>query len=312
MEHPLLTATTADLTIGNNPYKDIHFHKIDANDARTGLFSYNLGTTRCRATTSVSTKVILDNKLLKMRIPHAFLALQFVTAMATALTSVHLERKDKPAQAPIRYHGGRMITGPLHIHLIYVGTPDNDTVHFMNRYFEVLPKATRFWNAIQEYNPMIDVTGPLLKSHYTYTPPGNATKLDAAALVATYSAQHGGTGFGDLWMLWYAENIDPSIRNCQNDCAYHSKVNKPPYIPFMAIPNMAAGTPCSKRCYGAGPKGYGKAISHELGEALLSPTFYGWFDDHNNEIADLCNSQVYQEGEVWLQPMWSNEKMACV
>lgn len=59
---------------------------------------------------------------------------------------------------------------------------------------------------------------------------------------------------------------------------------------------------------------YGSTVSHEYAEMVTDPLANAWARGdpagHNNEIADLCNSDAKVRG-LWMQKIWSNSVHRC-
>lgn len=59
---------------------------------------------------------------------------------------------------------------------------------------------------------------------------------------------------------------------------------------------------------------YGSTVSHEYAEMVTDPLANAWARGdpagHNNEIADICNTDAKVDG-LWMQKIWSNRLHRC-
>ena len=108
--------------------------------------------------------------------------------------------------------------------------------------------------------------------------------------------------------------LDPGIvsimgggRSCQSYCGYHNNVGKVYYavMPYPTCSGCLGGMQVFDALTGTS--------SHELCEAITDPVpGFGWYDDTNGEIGDICAWTFKQVAGYTVQLEWSNQQNKCV
>jgi len=102
-------------------------------------------------------------------------------------------------------------------------------------------------------------------------------------------------------------SIMGGARSCRNYCGYHSNVGRAYYavMPYPACDGCLGGLSAFDALTGTS--------SHELCEAITDPVpGFGWYDDVNGEIGDICPWAFKQVAGYTVQLEWSNLEDGCV
>jgi hypothetical protein len=103
------------------------------------------------------------------------------------------------------------------------------------------------------------------------------------------------------------EVVFQAKKSCIEMCGYHTNIGNA--IFYAVLPYPCPGCDGVRAALDA----LTIRASHEICEAITDPILStGWTTEDGEEVADLCEGSVNQEGEYKIQAVWSNSLRACV
>ncbi len=255
----------------------------------------------------------------------ARMALVFAVLVAAAGASLYraeaASRSGRTAATNVRWHGGPVERHPR-VHLILWGPRWTTRAAYkaaaadVTRTVSALRGSSYQRLLTQYYDRAGHVTGDVRLAgvwHDRTTPReqftgSNRGVRDAAAEIAHAIAVNHWRNSLDaqyLLLLQSPERFGYCARDVNRSLAGRTYV-------FAIVPWLG---PRGSGCGGNSlAEAYGSTVSHEYAEMVTDPLANAWARGspagHNNEIADLCNSDA-KLGSVWVQEVWSNWGHRC-
>lgn len=225
-------------------------------------------------------------------------------------------RSDTPSPAaPMRYHGGPVMTGPIRLYVLWFGdwSPNRRRqqilVHFMSN-------LTSPWFAINRGYPdsrgrRVANSVRLARQVSVAAPAGRRRVTDAdlaAAVRRSLEERRLPADASGIYVVLTSKSVD-KVGFLTRHCGWHdyfwfgSTSIKYAFVGDPTGPSLRVCAPQAVSPNGdAGADAMASTIAHEIAEAVTNPEFTGWFDDHGNENADRCAWQYgrrYRRGRAW-------------
>ena len=202
--------------------------------------------------------------------------------------------------APIRYHGGPIMLGVIHMYYIWYGNWSGNTATAILTDFADTVGGSLYFNINTTYT---DASGGRVSNTVTFA--GSTeddysrgltlsdTAVEAVVADAISSKRLPSDPQGVYFVLTSAD-VSESSGFCSQYCGWHTHVtvtgNDIKYA-FVGNPDRCI-TSCAAQSAGpngnAGADGMVSIIAHELEEVVTDPDLDAWFDANGAENADKC------------------------
>ncbi|CAI6001242.1 unnamed protein product [Closterium sp. NIES-64] len=174
-------------------------------------------------------------------------------------------------QLPIKYHGGKLMTRPITVYVIFYGSWRKSQMRIVKNFIHSLSNTTT--------TPSVRKAGGSVRFHS--------------------SAMH--------HFIMRSDPLDPTPASAGTYCGWHSyaEVSRK-ILKFAFVGNAEEQCPSGcRRGFGMrgsangwrGVDGMVSIVGHEIAEAATNPVFTrGWFDDEGQENADKCQVRGVEQG----------------
>lgn len=161
---------------------------------------------------------------------------------------------------------------------------------------------TNWFTTLNEYN----ITGGNWERSISYNN-SNATVINNELIARILLELAGNSTLNYYFAVHLSSEISvitTSGQSCVDFYAYHSEINR---IYYGVIPE------CVNRDLNLNTfDTLTHSSSHELAEAVTNPKLHGWITDTNEEIADLCNTEIFTSSGYVLNSLYSNKSKRCI
>ncbi|HEY6194038.1 MAG TPA: hypothetical protein VI504_03270 [Candidatus Eisenbacteria bacterium] len=201
---------------------------------------------------------------------------------------------------PIRYHGGPIMLGEIHIYYIWYGNWSGNTATTILTDFAGSIDGSLYFDINTTYT---DASGGRVSDavtfigstddHYSQGTTLTDAAVEAVVTDAISSHRLPSDPHGVYFVLTSAD-VTESSGLCSQYCGWHTHVtaagNDIKYA-FVGNPERCIDS-CAAQPVGpngnAGADGMASIIAHELAEAATDPDLDAWFDERGAENADKC------------------------
>jgi hypothetical protein len=201
---------------------------------------------------------------------------------------------------PIRYHGGPIMLGEIHIYYIWYGNWSGNTAPTILTDFASTIGGSLYFDINTTYT---DASGGRVSNAVTFAGSTEddysqgTTLTDAAveAVVTDAISSHRLPSDPDgVYFVLTSADVSESSGFCSQYCGWHTHVtatdNDIKYA-FVGNPERCINS-CAAQSVGpngnAGADAMVSIIAHELEEAATDPDLDAWFDERGSENADKC------------------------
>lgn len=230
-------------------------------------------------------------------------------------------------KAHLTYHHGHLLTA-VEVFTIFWGAawqqqPQNAVIPGVNQFFDFILTSPLI-DLLSEYSVPGQAIGPgkrtgtdtITTSEPGHVVAGGGREIDDAEVQQALQGwitngtipQPNGNTLYFVYLPPGVTSVLQGVRSCQSFCGYHGVVSN---TIFYAVEPFITCAGCT---FGEVINSLTKVSSHELCEAITDPDLNGWYDDTppNNEIGDICNSDVQQLDGYTIQSEWSNKANTCL